>query len=48
LADWPERAERAHLSYMLGEIRKFKEAPSGYQLPEAPRLPDGSPIGCGQ
>lgn len=48
LADWPEREERARLSDMLGEIRKFKEAPSDYQMPEAPRLPDGSPIGCGQ
>lgn len=48
LADRPDRQDQAHLSYMLGEIRKFKEAPSAYQLPEAPRLPDGSPIGCGQ
>lgn len=48
LSDRPEREERAHLSYMLGEIQKFREAPSAYQLPKAPRLPDGSPIGCGQ
>jgi hypothetical protein len=47
LADRPEREEQAHLSYMLGEIKKFKAAPSAYHLPKASRLPDGSPIGCG-
>ncbi|MEQ8702589.1 MAG: zinc-dependent metalloprotease [Phaeodactylibacter sp.] len=48
LTGQPDRQERAHLSYMLGEIRKFKTAPGAYQLPDAPRLPDGSPIGCGR
>jgi hypothetical protein len=48
LAGSPDREERGHLSYMLGEIQKFRKAPGSYQLPDAPRLPDGSPIGCGR
>ncbi|NRA50458.1 MAG: zinc-dependent metalloprotease, partial [Phaeodactylibacter sp.] len=47
LAEWPERSERAHLSYILGEIQHFKADPGAYKLPESPRVPDGSPIGCG-
>ncbi len=42
-----DRIERAHLSYMLGEISRFKADPNQYKMPEPPRLPDGAPIGCG-
>lgn len=42
-----DRIERAHLSYMLGEINRFKTDPGQYEMPDPPRLPDGAPIGCG-
>ena len=38
---------KAHLNWMKNEIRLFLEHPKEYQLPPAPALPDGSPIGCG-
>ncbi len=41
------REQQAHLSYMLQEIEQFKTDPAHYQLPPAPDIPDGSPIGCG-
>ncbi|MEM1119198.1 MAG: zinc-dependent metalloprotease [Bacteroidota bacterium] len=40
-------ADRAHVAYMLHQIGQFKNDPSGFELPQAPSLPDGSPIGCG-
>lgn len=39
--------ELAHRTYMLHQINQFKKDPSGFKLPQAPSLPDGSPIGCG-
>ena len=39
--------EMAHRMYMMHQISQFKKDPSGFKLPEAPALPDGSPIGCG-
>lgn len=39
--------EMAHRTYMMHQISQFKKDPSGFKLPEAPALPDGSPIGCG-
>ena len=42
-----DAAEQAHLDYMLHQISQFKKDPTGFKLPKAPRLPDGSPIGCG-
>lgn len=40
-------AEKAHQLYMSHQIKQFMADPSGFELPEAPALPDGSPIGCG-
>ena len=40
-------AEKAHQMYMNHQIKQFMADPSGFKLPEAPALPDGSPIGCG-
>ena len=40
-------AEKAHQFYMAHQIKQFMADPSGFELPEAPALPDGSPIGCG-
>ncbi|MFK7979207.1 MAG: zinc-dependent metalloprotease, partial [Saprospiraceae bacterium] len=39
--------EQAHHAYMAYQINLFKKDPTGFKLPEAPSLPDGSPIGCG-
>lgn len=38
----------AHATYLLQQIGRFKEAPEDFKIPEAPALPDGSPIGCGE
>ncbi len=42
-----DAAVQAHQAYMAHQISQFKKDPSGFKLPEAPSLPDGSPIGCG-
>jgi len=42
-----DAAEKAHQIYMKHQIRQFMADPSGFELPKAPALPDGSPIGCG-
>lgn len=39
--------QSAHVTYLLTQIDQFKRDPKAYQVPEAPELPDGSPIGCG-
>lgn len=39
---------RAHVTYLLQQISRFKDAPDEFKVPEAPSLPDGSPIGCGE
>lgn len=36
----------AHLTYLLEQIRKFKNEPSEFKLPPIPEMPEGSPIGC--
>ncbi len=41
-------ASRAHVTYLLQQISRFKDAPDEFKVPEAPSLPDGSPIGCGE
>ena len=38
---------RAHLVYLLNEISFFRQHPDKYQPKPSPKLPDGSPIGCG-
>ena len=38
--------QAAHYTYVLQQINEFKKGPSNFKLPEAPKLPDGSPIGC--
>ena len=40
------RAEQAHRSYLNDLIRQFKARPEAFKVPPAPKLPDGSPIGC--
>lgn len=37
---------KAHLSWLKNEIRLFRQNPKDYQLPPAPAMPDGAPIGC--
>jgi hypothetical protein len=39
-------AQRAHINYLLNQIRIFKENPADFSIPPAPSLPDGAPIGC--
>lgn len=41
-----EAEETAHLSYMVNEIRLFRENPVNYKWVDVPALPDGAPIGC--
>ncbi|MEZ4777410.1 MAG: zinc-dependent metalloprotease [Bacteroidia bacterium] len=38
----------AHYNMSLMEIEQFRHSPEKFQLPKAPELPDGSPIGCGE
>ncbi|MEO0895084.1 MAG: zinc-dependent metalloprotease [Bacteroidota bacterium] len=38
---------RIHDQYMAEQIRQFRLQPEAYNIPSAPRIPDGSPIGCG-
>jgi hypothetical protein len=40
-------AQAAHYLYLANIIRNFFEDPSGFETPEIPAMPDGSPIGCG-
>ncbi len=40
-------SRKAHLTWLKNEIRLFRQNPKEYQLPPAPAMPDGSPIGCG-
>ncbi|PHN02853.1 zinc-dependent metalloprotease [Flavilitoribacter nigricans] len=43
-----DAASKAHVTYLLQQISRFKDAPDEFKVPEAPSLPDGSPIGCGE
>lgn len=38
----------AHYTYLREQIARFKREPDTYEMPAAPELPDGSPIGCGE
>ena len=40
--------QRAHYTYLLEQIRRFRKDPAGWILPAELALPDGSPIGCGE
>jgi hypothetical protein len=40
--------ERANLTYLLAQIRRFREKPSEFKPTPAPALPPGQPIGCGE
>ncbi|MCB0596342.1 MAG: zinc-dependent metalloprotease, partial [Phaeodactylibacter sp.] len=42
-----EAEQQAHYIYMLEQIRRFKNDPGAWKMPEALPLPDGAPIGCG-
>lgn len=37
----------AHYHFHFDEIERFMDDPEEVELPPAPKLPDGSPIGCG-
>jgi hypothetical protein len=41
-------ADRAHARYLLEQIEQFRRNPESVEVPPAPRMPDGSPIGCGE
>ena len=38
--------EQAHYLYLIQKVAAFRLNPEEFQLPAAPKLPDGSPIGC--
>jgi hypothetical protein len=40
-------AVQTHFRYHANEIKRFLDDPKEVKLPKAPKLPDGSPIGCG-
>ncbi len=40
--------DRAHLRYMAERIDQFRQNPEDFEVPAAPKMPDGSPIGCGE
>ncbi|MCB0583875.1 MAG: zinc-dependent metalloprotease [Phaeodactylibacter sp.] len=40
--------QQAHYLYMLEQIRRFRNNPEAWKMPEALPLPDGAPIGCGR
>ena len=41
-----DQNQKAHFTFALMEISQYKKDPDGIKMPEAPDLPDGSPIGC--
>ena len=43
-----EAEQQAHYMYMLEQIRRFRDNPEAWKMPEARPLPDGAPIGCGE
>lgn len=48
LANTPSNSmARAHLRYLKAQIEQFQRDPNHFEVPKAPKLPDGSPIGCG-
>ncbi len=38
--------QAAHYSWLLHQMRRFREDPSAYKIPAPPAMPDGAPIGC--
>jgi len=43
-----EGNERASLTYLLSQIRRFREKPSEFKPVPPPAMPPGQPIGCGE
>ena len=41
-------AQQAQRAYLLFHIESFLRDPKSYQAPKPARIPDGSPIGCGE
>ncbi len=41
-------AESAHNAYLVSQIEQFQRDPKTIQLPKAPKIPEGSPIGADQ
>lgn len=46
--DTNNNIERAHRRYLALQIDQFRRNPEQFEVPTAPKLPDGSPIGCGE
>ena len=38
--------QKAHVIYLQDIARQFRDSPASFKLPELPKLPPGSPIGC--
>jgi len=38
--------QKAHVMYLQDISKKFRDYPESFKLPELPKLPPGSPIGC--
>ncbi len=36
----------AHYTWLLQQLRRFREDPSAFKIPAPPAMPDGAPIGC--
>lgn len=36
----------AHYTWLLHQLRRFREDPTAYKVPAPPAMPDGAPIGC--
>lgn len=45
--DKSDSSHKAHYEYLLFEIYQFQENPAAIKIPKSPKMPDGSPIGCG-
>jgi hypothetical protein len=39
--------DNAHKTFLLFQIEQFKKHPEKYEMPAVPKMPAGSPIGCG-
>ncbi len=46
--DAKDQTRQAHLLKAINEISMFKKEPSKWKMEPAPKMPDGSPIGCGE
>ena len=45
--DAKDKARQAHLLHAINEISMFKKDPEKWKMQPALKMPDGSPIGCG-